>query len=50
MGIEEGRAVTISERIYALLDEKKMTPAMLSDRTGLARSTISDWKRKKTSG
>ena len=40
--------MTISERIYALLRERKMTPATLSDRTGIARSTISDWKTKKT--
>ena len=40
--------MTISERIYALLRERKMTPAELSDRTGIARSTISDWKTKKT--
>ena len=36
----------INERIYALLREK-MASAELSDRTGLARISISDWKTKK---
>lgn len=40
--------MTISERIYALLRERNLTPAELSDKTGIARSTISDWRTKKT--
>lgn len=40
--------MTISEKIYALLRDRKMTPAEFSDRTGIARSTISDWRTKKT--
>ena len=44
----EEQTVTISERIYALLRERNMTPAKLSNRTDIAWSTISDWKTKKT--
>ena len=38
----------ISERIFELLDEKKISQKEFSQRTGIAQSTISDWKRKKT--
>lgn len=40
--------MVISERIFALLKERKMSQKDFSDRTGIAESTISDWKRKKT--
>lgn len=40
--------MTISEHIFELLEEKKISQKAFSDRTGIAQSTISDWKRKKT--
>ena len=38
----------ISERIFKLMEEKGMTQLEFSAGTGIAQSTISDWKRKKT--
>lgn len=38
----------ISQRIFELLEEKKISQKEFSLRTGIAQSTISDWKRKKT--
>lgn len=38
----------ISERIYELMKEKGITQRYLAEKTGIAQSTISDWKRKKT--
>lgn len=38
----------ISQRIFELLEEKKISQKDFSLRTGIAQSTISDWKRKKT--
>ena len=38
----------ISERIFQLLKEKEISQKTFSERTGIAQSTISDWKRKKT--
>lgn len=38
----------ISERIFAMLDEKGISQKEFSERTGISQSTISDWKRKKT--
>ncbi|MBR5474027.1 MAG: helix-turn-helix transcriptional regulator [Lachnospiraceae bacterium] len=38
----------ISERIFQMLKEKGLSQKEFSDRTGIAQSTISDWKRKKT--
>ena len=40
--------MSISGRIFEILDEKHMTPYAFSKRTGIARSTISDWKTKGT--
>lgn len=40
--------MTISERIFKLLDERGMSQKEFSERTGIAQSSISDWKRKKT--
>lgn len=42
------RTMIISERIFQLLKEKGISQKAFSDRTGIAQSTISDWKRKKT--
>ena len=33
---------------FQLLDEKGMSQKAFSERTGIAQSSISDWKRKKT--
>lgn len=38
----------ISERIFQMLKDKKISQKAFSDRTGISPSTISDWKRKKT--
>ncbi len=38
----------ISERIFMLMEEKGVSQLELSAGTGIAQSTISDWKRKKT--
>lgn len=40
--------MTISEKIFSLLEERGMSQKEFSERTGIAQSTISDWKRKKT--
>lgn len=39
---------TVSDRIFELLKEKKMSQKEFAKRTGIAESSISDWKRKKT--
>ena len=38
----------ISERVFKLLKEKNISQKEFSEATGIAQSTISDWKRKKT--
>ena len=38
----------ISERIFMLLKEKGISQKEFAEATGIAQSTISDWKRKKT--
>ena len=40
--------MTISEKIFSLLEVRGMSQKDFSERTGIAQSTISDWKRKKT--
>ena len=40
--------MTISDRIFALLDEKGMKQKEFSEKTGISQSTISDWKKKST--
>ena len=40
--------MTISEKIFELIAERGMTQKEFSERTGIAQSSISDWKRKKT--
>lgn len=40
--------MTISEKIFSLLEARDMSQKEFSERTGIAQSTISDWKRKKT--
>ena len=38
----------ISERIFKILKDKNMTQSDFARQVGLACSTVSDWKRKKT--
>ena len=38
----------ISERIFEMLKKRKMSQKDFSEKTGIAQSTISDWKRRKT--
>jgi transcriptional regulator with XRE-family HTH domain len=40
--------MTISEKIFELIKERGMTQKEFSQATGIAQSSISDWKRKKT--
>ena len=40
--------MTISERIFELINKKGFTQKEFSRRTGIAESTISDWKKKGT--
>jgi transcriptional regulator with XRE-family HTH domain len=40
--------MTISEKIFELLRERGMTQKEFAQATGIAESSISDWKRKKT--
>lgn len=40
--------MTISEKIFELLKERGMSQKEFSEKTGIAQSSISDWKRKKT--
>ena len=38
----------ISERIFELLEQRGMSQKEFAEKTGIAQSSISDWKRKKT--
>lgn len=38
----------ISERIFEIIKEKNMTQAEFGKRAGIATSTISEWKKRKT--
>lgn len=40
--------MTVSQRIFGILDERKMTQKEFSQRTGIPQSTISDWRKKNT--
>ena len=40
--------MTISERIFRIMEERGMSQIEFSRRTGISQSTISDWKRKNT--
>lgn len=40
--------MTVSERIFKIMDERGMSQIEFSRATGITQSTISDWKRKKT--
>ena len=39
---------TVSDRIFELLSEHGMSQKEFSQKTGIAESTISDWKKKRT--
>lgn len=39
---------TVSDRIFELLKEKGMSQKEFAAKTGIAESTISDWKKRKT--
>ena len=40
--------MTISEKIFRILDEKRITQKEFSEKTGIPQSTISDWRKKNT--
>ena len=40
--------MTISQKIFALLSQRKMSQKEFAERTEISQSTISDWKRKET--
>ena len=40
--------MTIGQRIFFLLEEKKMTQVEFSRKSGIATTTISDWRKKNT--
>lgn len=40
--------MTVGQRIFYLLEEKNMTQVEFSKRTGIATTTISDWRKKNT--
>ncbi len=39
--------MTVSEKIFRLMEEKGMTQKEFSELSGIAESTVSDWKRKR---
>ena len=45
--MEEERMI-ISERVFSILKDKGISQKDFAEATGIAQSTISDWKRKKT--
>ena len=40
--------MTVRDRIFERLEDLQMTQKEFSKRTGIAQSTVSDWKQKKT--
>ena len=42
------RVMIISERIFKIIKEKNITQAEFAKRVGIATSTVSEWKKKKT--
>lgn len=40
--------MTVSQRIFKILDERNMTQKEFSERTGIPQSTVSDWRKKNT--
>lgn len=46
--IEEKNKMTISERILKVLKDRNMTQVEFAKQVGIATSTISEWKKRKT--
>lgn len=46
--VQRGYIMIISERIFKILKDKNMSQNAFAKQVGLASSTISDWKTKKT--
>ncbi|WP_027218634.1 helix-turn-helix domain-containing protein [Butyrivibrio fibrisolvens] len=40
--------MTVSDRVFQLIEEKDMTQKEFSELTGIPQSTVSDWRKKKT--
>ncbi len=40
--------MTVSDMIFQILEEKRMTQKYFSGKTGIPQSTISDWRKKRT--
>lgn len=40
--------MTVSDRVFQVLEEKGMTQKYFSEKTGIPQSTISDWRKKRT--
>ncbi|SCY74219.1 helix-turn-helix domain-containing protein [Butyrivibrio sp. INlla14] len=40
--------MTVSDRVFQILEEKCMTQKEFSEKTGIPQSTISDWRKKRT--
>ena len=40
--------MTVSDRVFQILEEKRMTQKYFSEKTGIPQSTISDWRKKRT--
>jgi len=40
--------LTVSDRVFQLIEEKKMTQKEFSELTGIPQSTVSDWRKKRT--
>ena len=40
--------MTIRDRIFDKLDELNITQKEFSEKTGIAQSTVSDWRKKRT--
>ena len=47
-GRNQGLCMTISERLFNILQEKGISMPELSRMTGISRHTIFDWQRRKT--
>lgn len=41
--------MTVSEKIFELLEAKGMSQRELAEKTGISKSTVNDWKTKKNS-
>ena len=48
MRLKGQEQITISKRIFELPGKRGMSPKEFSEKTRIAQSSISDWKRKKT--